>query len=140
MEQTRLTLRHLAAHAKDVMAQTHPGTDFAPYEASLKAAAGDQPLISIIGQGSALLSNGQEAIALGLEYAVSPTAMTTDRPQLLPLVLDAQRQFDFDLLLLQRDKIALALNRGDVLTMVDLPDDAPVTLLGTLARKSAGGQ
>ncbi|MFD1440088.1 baeRF6 domain-containing protein [Lacticaseibacillus hegangensis] len=139
VEATRLTLRHLAAHAKDVMAQTHPGTDFAPYEATLKAAAGDQPLISIVGQGAALLSNGQQAIAVGLEYAVSPTAMTTDRPQLLPLVLDAQRQFDFDLLLLQRDKVALALNRGDVLTMVDLPDDAPVTLLGTLGTEKRGG-
>lgn len=137
--QTRLTLRHLIAHAKDVMAETLPEQDFAPYEASLKAAAGDQPLISLDGQGAALLSDGQRAIALSLEYSVSPTAMATDRPQLLPLVLDAQRQFDFDLLLLQRDKIALAQNFGDALAMVNLPDEAPTTLLGTLGTERRGG-
>lgn len=139
VEQTRLTLRHLVAHAKDVMAETHPDTDFAPYEASLKQAAGDQPLINLTGQGAALLSSGTAAIALSLEYAVSPTAMATARPQLLPLVLDAQRQFDFDLLLLQRDKISLAQNFGDTLTMVELPEAAPTTLLGTLGTERRGG-
>lgn len=139
-EKAKLELKHQIDHAKSVMATAWPASDWAPYDDELMALLNDPQLLEgASGQGLGVLTNGTHTYVRELEYAVSPMAMVTATPQVLPIILDDQRHLDFDLLLLQSDQIALYHNAGDVLTPVALPADAPVTLKETLGTELRGG-
>ncbi|WP_179396153.1 hypothetical protein [Lacticaseibacillus absianus] len=139
-DKVRLTLRHLIDHAKDVMAQTWAAVDWTPYQTALQPWLDDPlRLADVTAPGLGLLCDGVNLYARELEYPVSESAMVTAMPQVLPMLLDMQRHFEFDLLTLQRDSIALYHNAGDVLTATALPADAPLTLKGTLGTELRGG-
>lgn len=135
-----LQLRHLVAHAQEVMADTWPKQDFAPYQALFDTAFDTPKRLSdphISGFG--FLCDGQQLASFELETPVKEAAMVTADPQLLPLLADAQVGQDFDLLVLQQDKIALYRHEHDELKLVALPDDAPQTLTGALGDERRGG-
>ncbi|WP_125706129.1 baeRF6 domain-containing protein [Lacticaseibacillus daqingensis] len=141
LEKNRLTLRHLINHAKDVMATTWPDAAWTAFDAQLDPWLSDpKRLADVASPGLGLLSDGQQVYARALEYPVSEVAMVTEMPQVLPMLLDMQRHFEFDLLALQRDSIALYHNMGDVLTATELAADAPLTLKGTLGTELRGGE
>lgn len=139
VEKTKLIIRHLLNHTQEVMTQTAPAADFSLYERALNAHLGAQPLVDAAGQGVGLITDGHSVYQRALEYPVSQLAMVTALPQILPMILDDERHLDFDLLMLQRDRIDLYLNLGDQLTKTALPEDAPLTLLGTLGEERRGG-
>lgn len=139
-DKAKLLVKNLVHHAKTVMASAWPDADWAPYEAALAPLAADPALIAeVSGTGLGVLTNGAAIYLRALEYPVSETAMATARPQILPMVLDAQRHLVFDLLALQGDQIALYHNAGEVLTRTTLPSDAPLTLETTLGSELRGG-
>ncbi len=139
-EKSKLMVRHLTNHAKDVMADAWPETAWAPYGSKLQPLMDEPDLIAgMSGQGLGVITDGTRLYLHDLEYPVAETAMVTAMPQVLPILLDMQRHFEFDLLALQGDSIALYHNAGDLLTKVDLPEDAPLTLKGTLGTEIRGG-
>ncbi|MFD1433241.1 baeRF6 domain-containing protein [Lacticaseibacillus yichunensis] len=139
-DKSKLMMRHLLTHAKEVMASAWPDVDWAPFADLLQPLVDDPSQIaSLSGQGIGVLANSDAIYIRDLEYPVSEMAMVTAMPQILPLLLDDQRHLDFDLLTLQGDQIGLYHNAGDVLTPVALGADAPLTLKGTLGTELRGG-
>ncbi len=135
-----LELRHLIAHAKDVMATTFPEQAWAPYADQL-AQLFDTPqrITGNTAHGLGVLVDSERLQAFALDTPVTSSAMVTTYPQVLPLLADAQKQRDFDVLVLQRDRIALYHHEDATLVPVALPEAAPQTLVGTLGDELRGG-
>lgn len=136
----QLRLRHLMAHARDVMAEAWPDEDFAPYATQFEVLFDTpQRITGDHGRGLGILSDGARLEIFELDVSVSETAMVTALPQVMPLLADAQNHEDFDLLVLQRDQIALYHHDHHQLQPVTLPADAPQTLKQTLGTELRGG-
>ncbi|WP_461224730.1 baeRF6 domain-containing protein [Lacticaseibacillus suihuaensis] len=139
-DKLRLKMRHLTDHAQAVMAETWPTSDWADFGSQLGGDLLDAAqLARLDGAGLCVIVASGARYTRTLAYPVQETAMVTALPQVLPLILDVQRQFDFDLLTLATDRIALYRNDGDHLTQVALPEDAPVTLEAALGTELRGG-
>ncbi|WP_461213987.1 baeRF6 domain-containing protein [Lacticaseibacillus sp. GG6-2] len=135
-----LQLRHLIAHAKDVMTETFPEQAWAPYDDQLTQLFDTpQRITGNTTRGLGVVCDSTRLQAFALDTPVVSSAMVTTYPQILPLLADAQKQHDFDVLVLQRDRIALYRNDHDTLAPVALPEDAPQTLVGTLGGELRGG-
>lgn len=136
----QLRLRHLITHAEEVMGTTWPDQDFSPYAEQFKVLFDTPQRISgAHGHGLGVFSDGNSLLTFEMDHPVKETAMVTVQPQIMPLIADVQGRHDFDLLVLQRDQIALYHHDHDELIQVDLPEGAPRTLKGTLGTELRGG-
>lgn len=136
----QLELRHLIAHAEEVMATTYPEQDWAPYATQL-AGVFDTPqrTTGASAQGLAVLCDATRLMTFDLDTPVVQSAMVTALPQILPLLADVQAQHDFDVLVLQRDRIALYRHEHETLLPIALPAEAPQTLKQALGDELRGG-
>ncbi|WP_225048335.1 hypothetical protein [Lacticaseibacillus kribbianus] len=139
-DKLRLKMRHLTDHAKQVMAETWPDADWAAYADQLGGDLADPAqLARLDGEGLCVIVDAEARYTRTLAFPVQETAMVTALPQVLPLILDVRRQFEFDLLVLSTDRISLYRNAGGHLTEIELPDNAPVTLEEALGTELRGG-
>ncbi|WP_125708734.1 hypothetical protein [Lacticaseibacillus porcinae] len=135
-----LALRHQIEHAQSVMAEIFPKVAWQPYADQLETIFDDPARFNGITKGIGVLCDGQQVALFLMAEPVSDTAMVTTQPQILPLIADHQSRYDFDLLVLQRDRIALFHHDGDTLVEVILPDEAPRTLVAALGEEQGGPQ
>ncbi|KRO16425.1 baeRF6 domain-containing protein [Lacticaseibacillus saniviri] len=138
-DKSKIMFKNAAKHIEEVMKETWPDVDWEPYAKQMSPWVEDTQAWDGVAQGFGLLTNGQQTYVRHLNHFVNETAMVTATPQILPLILDNQRAFNFDLLALSSDQIALYHNAGTELTPVELPDDAPKTMKGTLGTELRGG-
>ena len=135
-----LALRHQIEHAQAVMTEVFPDTDWQPYADQLETIFADPARFNGITKGIGVLCDASQVQLFLMDDPVTDAAMVTSQPQILPLLADHQSRYDFDLLVLQRDRIALYHHDGDTLLEVILPDEAPRTIVEALGEEQGGPQ
>lgn len=135
-----LALRNQIKHAQGVMAEVFPDTDWQPYADQLETIFAEPARFNGITKGIGVLCDGTQTQLFLMDDSVPDGAMVTSQPQILPLLADHQARHDFDLLVLQRDRIALFHHNGETLLPVELPEDAPRTLVEALGEEQGGPQ
>ncbi len=137
---TSIALRHQFDEAQDVMREAFTDTPWPPYAQLLESILDDPARFNGADQGIGVLCDGEHVQLFFLAEPVADAAMVTSQPQILPLLADHQTQHDFDLLVLQRDRIALFHHDGETMLAIDLPEEAPRTLVEALGEEQSGPQ
>lgn len=135
-----LALRHQIEHAQAVMAEVFPDTDWQPYADQLETLFDSPTRFAGATKGIGVLCDGAHVQSFMMDEPVTDAAMVTSAPQILPLLADHQARYDFDLLVLQRDRMALFHHDGETLVEVILPEDAPQTLQRALGEQQSTPQ
>jgi len=139
-EKSKIQIKNLAKHAEGVMATAWPEAKWEAYGAAIDPYINDSlAWADIHGHGFGLITNGTSTYVQALGNTVNEVAMVTETPQILPLLLDNQRHFDFDLLALNIDRVEFYHNDGTTLTPVALPAN-PAKMEATIGAELRGGE
>ena len=140
LNRRRLQLKQLVADAQQQLAQRFPKASFRPFQVQLDRIIDDNSFwLKHTGPQTGLIVNAQTCFSFDLQTPTDTQVIVNSMPAIRPLLADRQQQFDFDLLALNEDSIALYQQRQGELTPIDLPTEAPTTLTGTLGTEKRGG-
>jgi len=139
-EKSKIQIKNLAKHAEGVMATAWPESKWETFAPAIDPFINDSlAWADIHGHGFGLITNGKRTYVQALGNVVNEQAMVTETPQILPLLLDNQRHFDFDLLALNIDRVEFYHNDGTTLTPVALPAN-PGRMEATIGAELRGGE
>ena len=140
LNRRRLQLKQLVADAQQQLAQRFPKASFQPFQAQFDRLANDNSFwLQHTGPQTGLIANAETCLIFDLQTPTDTQVIVNSMPAIRPILADRQQQFDFDLLALNEDSMALYQQRHGELVALDLPTNAPTTLKGTLGTEKRGG-
>lgn len=140
LNRRRLQFKQLINDAETQMAHHFPKTDFAPYQQQLTQLIDDNAFwLQHTGPQTGIITNGRDLHVFDLQYPTENQVIVNSMPAIRPVLADRQHQFDFDLLALNEDSMALYAQRDGRFIEIELPADAPRTLTEALGTEKRGG-
>lgn len=140
LNRLRLQLKQLVNEAGAQMTHHFPKTNFAPYAAQLEQLINNNAFwLQHTGPQTGLITNSHELYVFDLQYPSDTQVTVNSMPAIRPILADRQHQFDFDLLALNEDCMALYAQQDGNFIAIDLPTDAPQTLKKALGTEKRGG-
>ncbi|MFC6182623.1 baeRF6 domain-containing protein [Lactiplantibacillus daowaiensis] len=140
LNRRRLQLKQLVATAEQQLAQRFPKASWRPFKVQFDRLAADNSWwLQHTGPHTGLIANAQSLMAFDLQTPTETQVIVNSMPAIRPIIADRQQQFDFDLLALSEDSMALYQQRQGQLILAPLPADAPTDLKQTLGDEKRGG-
>ncbi|RRK10368.1 hypothetical protein D1831_07860 [Lactiplantibacillus garii] len=140
LNQQRLEFKQLVNDARTQLAHRFPSVSFQPFHAQFERLMNDNDFwLQHTGPQTGLIANDQQLMIFDLQYPTDNQVIVNGMPAIRPILADRQHEFDFDLLALNEDSMALYEQRRGNFTLVDLLPGAPLNLKATLGSEKRGG-
>ncbi|MDV2577409.1 hypothetical protein RYX41_15600 [Lactiplantibacillus plantarum] len=111
LNRRRLQFKQLVNEAETQMAHHFPKTEFAPYATQLEQLINDNAFwLQHTGPQTGIITNSRDLHIFDLQYPTDNHVSVNSMPAIRPVLADRQHQFDFDLLALNEDSMALYAN------------------------------
>ncbi|MBP1044891.1 hypothetical protein I6N96_01265 [Enterococcus sp. BWM-S5] len=134
-----LAFKNLAKAAKIRFEKRFADFDWAPFQKKINELEADASFWRSTTKSITIIFTKEETFLYRLNVPVDDQYYVGKKPYLLGIIKDQQFTYDYYLLALNRDSMALYLVKGSDVTAVDLPEDAPTDLVGTLGDELTGG-
>ncbi|PIO83146.1 hypothetical protein BSQ39_05925 [Loigolactobacillus backii] len=139
-EKSQITYKNLLKEAKEQFTTLFPETNWSAFEAQLTPLLSDATFWrDQLSVSLGIIVNQNEMMVTRLNAAVTQRVSVSRFPDLMPIINNSQRQFDYTLLCLNQDSFRLFKYQGQRFNEIILPEDAPTTLKRALGDEIKGG-
>ncbi|WP_071131442.1 baeRF6 domain-containing protein [Enterococcus timonensis] len=139
VDQDVLQLKNLAKDAQNRFAKKFPDHSFEPFQKQIDTLLNDQNFFRNGYTAVALIFTPEKSFVYPLTISVDNQYYVSERPYLLALVKNAQFNYHYYLLALNRDSMKVYEYHEKKLTELELPDGAPKDLETALGTELTGG-
>ncbi|MBL1226169.1 baeRF6 domain-containing protein [Enterococcus sp. BWR-S5] len=134
-----LAFKNLAKAAKIRFEKRFADFDWAPFQKKINDLEADAAFWRNTTKSITIIFTKDETFLYKLNVPVDDQYYVGKKPYLLGIIKDQQFTYDYYLLALNRDSMSLYLVNGQQVSAVELPEDAPTDLVGTLGDELTGG-
>ncbi|MGC6768615.1 baeRF6 domain-containing protein [Enterococcus sp. LJL128] len=134
-----LAFKNLGKSAKSRFEKRFAEHDWAPIQEKIDALEADAAFWRNTTKSITIIFTKDETYIYKLNVPVDNQYYVGKKPYLLGIIKDNQFTYNYYLLALNRDSMSLYLVNNQIVTPVELPEDAPTDLVGTLGDELTGG-
>lgn len=139
IEKNQLKFKNFAKEAKRRFEKKYSDLDWSPFQKRLDDLLGDRSFWRSGTASVAVILTKEETYIHHLSIPVDNQYYVGDTPYLLAIIKNAQFNYDYYLLGLNRDSMKLYLMHNKKLTEVSLPEDAPINIKVAIGEEITGG-
>ncbi|MBO0471951.1 hypothetical protein JZO66_15440 [Enterococcus sp. DIV0242_7C1] len=139
VEKDSLAFKNFGKAAKIRFEKKYKTLSWAPFQDKIDALLADASFWRNATKSVSIIFTENDVFIHRLDVPVNDQYYVDDRPYLLGIIKNNQFNYRYYLMALNRDSMQLYLVENSRVTKVDLPDDAPTDLVGTLGDELTGG-
>lgn len=139
VEKDQIKFKNFAKEAKKRFEKKYPEKDWAVFQSKIDALLADQSFWRSGTTSTAIFLTEKETLTNRLSIRIDDQYYVGDTPYLLALIKNAQFNYTYYLLGLNRDSLKLYLVDNQLVTEVVLPEGAPVDVPTALGDELTGG-
>ncbi|MCA5013354.1 MULTISPECIES: hypothetical protein [unclassified Enterococcus] len=139
VEKDSLAFKNFGKAAKVRFEKKYKTLSWAPFQDKIDALLADASFWRNATKSVSIIFTENDVFIHRLDVPVNDQYYVDDRPYLLGIIKNNQFNYRYYLMALNRDSMQLYLVENSRVTKVDLPDDAPTDLVGTLGDELTGG-
>lgn len=139
VEKDSLAFKNFGKAAKVRFEKKYTTLSWAPFQDKIDALLADASFWRNATKSVSIIFTENDVFIHRLDVPVNDQYYVDDRPYLLGIIKNNQFNYRYYLMALNRDSMQLYLVENSRVTKVDLPDDAPTDLVGTLGDELTGG-
>ena len=139
VEKDSLAFKNFGKAAKVRFEKKYTTLSWAPFQDKIDALLADASFWRNATKSVSIIFTENDVFIHRLDVPVNDQYYVDDRPYLLGIIKNNQFNYRYYLMALNRDSMQLYLVENSRVTKVDLPDDAPTDLIGTLGDELTGG-
>lgn len=139
IEKDQLKFKNFAKEAKKRFEKKYPESAWAPFQNKIDTLLADQTFWRSNQKSAAVILSADNIYHYPLSIAVDDQYYVSDQPYLLALIKDAQFNYEYFLLALNRDSMKLYQVKNQRAAQIFLPELAPVDMVTALGDELSGG-
>ncbi|GGC85875.1 hypothetical protein [Enterococcus wangshanyuanii] len=139
VEKDSLAFKNFGKAAKVRFEKKYTTRSWAPFQDKIDALLADSSFWRNATKSVSIIFTENDVFIHRLDVPVNDQYYVDDRPYLLGIIKNNQFNYRYYLLALNRDSMQLYLVENSHVTKVELPEDAPTDLVGTLGDELTGG-
>ena len=139
VEKDSLAFKNFGKSAKVRFEKKYKTLSWAPFQDKIDALLADASFWRNATKSVSIIFTENDVFIHRLDVPVNDQYYVDDRPYLLGIIKNNQFNYRYYLMALNRDSMQLYLVENSRVTKVDLPEDAPTDLVGTLGDELTGG-
>lgn len=139
VDKDQLKFKNFAKEAKKRFEKKYSAHDWVPFQEKIDALLADQSFWRSATTSVAIFLSSEETYIHRLSVAVDDQYYVSDRPYLLGIIKNAQFNYDYYLLALNRDSMKFYQVNNKQVTEIEFADDAPTDMVTALGDEITGG-
>ncbi|MGK0604119.1 hypothetical protein [Enterococcus gilvus] len=139
VEKDQITFKNFAKEAKRRFEKKYTDHSFEPFQEKINQLLADGDFWRNGTESIAVILTAEESYIHRLSIAVDDQYYVSDLPYLLAIIKNAQFNYSYYLMALNRDSMKLYFIRNKKVKEVDLPEDAPKDIVTALGDELTGG-
>ncbi|MBO1305110.1 hypothetical protein JZO70_02985 [Enterococcus sp. 669A] len=139
VEKDQLLFKNFAKEAKKRFEKRYADQSFAPFQEKIERLLADQSFWRSGTKSVAIIMNAEELYIHRLSIEVDDQYYVSDLPYLLAIIKNAQFNYPYYLMALNRDSMKLYLVKNKLAEEIELPEGAPVDVVTALGDELTGG-
>lgn len=140
VEKVQLKLKNFAKESKQRFVKKYPDGDWRPYQAKIETLLTDQSFWRSTSTSVAIFLTEDQTLIHHISIHIDDQFYVGDTPYLLAAIRNSQFNYTYYLLALNRDSMKLYFVDNEQISLVDLPEDAPIDVPTALGDEKRSGE